>query len=177
MFDIGQQTISGENFIELREFVQYKWGSDGLDEYTKEIDLDDIQEMRTYPFSAYIDSIQKLLEMFGDEAVAYEIGFYKGKRIGKSISDIRDRVETLLRIESSWNDDNNFGEVITAKRTEDRTSVIIWRYESHPLYCERMRGFFHGLVSGGRKESCSVDEIRCVCKGGEACEFLITINK
>ncbi|MCK5560955.1 MAG: hypothetical protein KAJ51_10195 [Thermoplasmata archaeon] len=55
--------------------------------------------------------------------------------------------------------------------------MILSDYESQPLYCERMRGFFTGVVSGALKSTCYVNEVTCVCKGNEVCEHLIDFNR
>ena len=111
-------------------------------------------------------------EMYKDESIAYKIGFHRAKTIliTKGIKD--HGYEILEDVSTAWHRFNNFGKVSVKKHDEGKVSIMFSGYESHPLYCERTRGFLAGLVSGGPK-SCSVKEINCVLEGKKACEFVI----
>ncbi len=175
-----EQLISGKNFQHLEDFVKHKWGSDGLERFRNErpMKVRNILEYRDYPFLDFIKCIESLVTLFGDENAAYEVGEYRGRKMtNKKLKSPIDRLRNISRIEQAWHSFNNFGEVNTAVRTPTRTSIIISRYHSHPAYCQRTRGFFHGFVSGARKDDCKVTEIRCVNDGAEGCEFLIEVGR
>jgi predicted hydrocarbon binding protein len=174
----SEQKTSGINFIHIREFIGYKWGQDGLDIYNKHgnFKFDDIYEEKLYPFEDYVDILSNVQEIFEDEQFAFKLGWHRGRNILLGINSLDDRLNILSKVMSSWKKFNNFGEVSIKKHDKSSVSVVISNYDSHPIYCERMRGFFSGLICGDLKGSCSVKEKKCVCKGKTDCEFVIEIE-
>jgi hypothetical protein len=171
---VEDQKIVGENFLEIQHYIRHKRGNVGLRSFQNQssFNFDEILKGKFYPFEDYTSLLKHVKDMYKDESIAYKIGFHRAKTIliTKGIKDhgydILDDVTTV------WHRFNNFGEVSVKKHEEGKYSVMFSGYESHPLYCERTRGFLTGLVSSG-SEHCSVKEVSCVLDGKKACEFVI----
>jgi len=175
---INEQKTRGINFTHIREFIGYKWGQDGLDIYNKHgnFKFDNIYEDKLYPFEDYVGALSNVQDIFKDDKFAYNLGWHRGRNLLLVNNSLDNRLNILDKVASSWKKFNNFGEVSIKKHDETSVSVVISNYDSHPLYCERMRGFFAGLVCGDLKGSCNVKEKNCVCDGKTDCEFLIQLE-
>jgi predicted hydrocarbon binding protein len=173
------QMISGENFFHIEDFVKYKWGTEGLRSYKEQIELrvDKIYNEKLYPFEDYVECLRIVQNLFKSEALAYEIGWHRARHLLLVRGIDSQGIKVLEKVASSWNRFNNFGKVAVEKHDDNKISVFISDYNSNPLYCERMRGFFSGLVCSDKKKNCNVNEVSCVRKGDKACEFLIEIEK
>lgn len=173
------QMTSGETFLHILDFIVYKWGTNGLNIYNKQntINFNTIYKEQLYPLEDYIKALEDLQDIFKDENIPYKIGLHRGKNltIGKGMG--RNPLETLDKVISVWDKFNNFGDVKIKKHNENKLSIIISNYKSNPLYCDRMRGFFEGIVSGGSQDKCDVSETSCISSGCDTCEFIIEIKK
>jgi hypothetical protein len=169
------QKISGINFIHLEDFIKRKWGTNGLEIYREKngLNYDRIYEERLYPFEEYIQCIKTVQELFDDEAAPYQIGWHRANNLllTKGIEDID--MEILEKVVSAWPKFNNFGDVSINKESENKILITISEYKSDPLYCERTRGFFAGLVDRASGNGFEVKEVKCVCHGSDHCEYVI----
>ncbi len=173
------QKLAGKNFIHVEDFIRHKWGTDGLESFKGQdsYKYDQIFEEKLYPFEDYVEILQNIQTTFQDETAAYQIGLHRARNLLLAKGSGKSGLEILDKVAFAWPKFNNFGEVKIEKHNDDKVSVILSDYESHPLYCERMRGFFTGVVSGALKSTCYVNEVTCVCKGNEVCEHLIDFNR
>ncbi|UCG70974.1 MAG: 4-vinyl reductase [Thermoplasmata archaeon] len=169
------QKIAGENFIHVKDFIRYKWGSDGLESYNNQskIDFENIYEEKLYPFDDYINVLKTVQEVFNDDSLAYKIGWHRARNLLLTRGKGRVGLEIVDKVASAWPRFNNFGDIKVNKQDENSISVLISNYNSHELYCERTLGFFNGLVYGIENKKCSVKEVKCMRDGAKACEFKI----
>ncbi len=168
------QKIVGENFLEIQHYIRHKRGNVGLRTFQRHcsVNFDEILKGKFYPFEEYTALLNHVKEMYKDESAAYKIGYHRAKTLLLT-KGIKDRgYEVLDKVTTAWHRFNRFGEVSVKRHDEGKVSVLVSGYESHPLYCERTRGFLTGLVSAG-SVPCSVKEVGCVLDGEDVCEFLI----
>ena len=169
------QMISGINFIHLEDFIKRKWGTNGLDIYKEKCKLKDekIYEEKLYPFEIYIECLQIIKDLFEDSAAPFQVGWHRAKNLllAKGLEEYG--LEIFEKIANAWPKFNNFGEVTVSKDSADQLKITITNYESHPLYCERTRGFFAGLLDNATKNGFEVKEVKCICNGSNKCEYII----
>jgi predicted hydrocarbon binding protein len=173
-----KQMVAGKNLIQVQEFIQYKWGTDGLELFEKESQFrfDGVLEEKLYPFKDYIDMLDNAQKIFSDDTIAYNIGWHRARNLLLAKGTKQYGLEILDKVASAWTRFNNFGELTVKKHDDGKFSVFMTNFQSHPLYCERMRGFFTGLVSSLKNQSCAVKEVNCINDGSDACEFLIEVK-
>ncbi len=173
------QMVAGKNFLHIEDFIKHKWGTEGLDSFKSRSDIgnDKIFEEKLYPFEDYIEYLESVQNVFEDKTSAYQIGLHRARNLllAKGIGNYG--LEILDKVAIAWPKFNNFGKVDVEHITKTKVSVVLSNYDSHPLYCERMRGFFTGLVSGVMKDTCYVQEVNCVCNGNKVCEYSIELQK
>jgi hypothetical protein len=167
--------ISGINFIHLEDFIKRKWGTNGLDIYREKNGLryDKIYEEKLYPFEEYIKCIKTVQDLFDDKSAPYQVGWHRANNLllTKGIDELD--FEILEKVVAAWPKFNNFGQVTITKDSDGKITIEISEYESDPLYCERNRGFFAGLVDRVSSNGFEVRETKCVCNGCKSCEFVI----
>lgn len=175
---IEKQMVAGKNLLQVQEFIQYKWGTDGLELFEKEsqFKFDGVLEEKLYPFNDYIDMLDNAQKIFRDDTIAYNIGWHRARNLLLAKGTKKYGLEILDKVASAWTRFNNFGKLTVKKHDDSKFSVFMSNYQSHPLYCERMCGFFTGLVSSLSNQSCKVKEVNCINSGSESCEFLIEIK-
>ena len=172
----GQQ-INGTNFIQVADFIKHKWGQDGWDRFNKnhQEQCRIFFEERMYPFEEYIKYLQTIQEEFKDEEVAYKIGWHRARHLLLGKGKRRTGWEMLSIVAVALHKFNNFGRVEVGRPEEKTIVVRMSELESHPLYCQRMKGFFASLASEGKKGKCEIVQESCVCRGDPACVFHINM--
>jgi predicted hydrocarbon binding protein len=173
------QKISGKNLLHVKDFIKHRWGKEGLEffETKTKIDFDIILEDKFYPFNDYIKALENVSEIFNDEKVAFKIGCHRARNLILTKGQPKQQLMILKKIATAWDKFNTFGEIEIVEHTPKKFSVVLSNYEGHPLYCDRTRGFFTGLIKCVLTDSCSVKEVKCVQDGHDVCEFLIEIKK
>lgn len=174
---IKDQKVLGENFLQIEDYVKHKRGSDGLDTLKEgcSYDFDDVLAGKFYPFEDYVDLLSSVKDIMKDDSFAYNIGHHRARTLLLTKGIKNYGFDILTKLTSAWRGFNNFGEISVKQHGPRKVTLIIRNYESHPLFCERMRGFFTGLMADSNMESCTIKEIHCVCKGHKVCEYLFEI--
>ena len=174
-----QQMTSGGTFLHIMNYIIFKFGTNGMNTFNKKntLNFNNIFQEQLYPLEDYIKVLSDLQDIFNDDNIAYKIGWHRGKTmmLGKGLG--RTPEETLEKVVSAWDKFNNFGAVSTKRIGENKISIILSDFQSDPIYCQRMCGFFGGIISGGDADKCRVSETQCMCSGGASCEFLIELKK
>jgi hypothetical protein len=176
-----QMQITGENIIHAIEFYKRKRGTDGLVELSGELDFDvnNIFEERWYPIEMYT----KLLENFDnkfdytDYSVSFRIGFDRSRRIGllNNGGGNIDPRKMFKKIKENWWRFNNFGKVEYRELAENHVNIYLCESIEHPLYCERMRGFFAGILREVcRQKEPRIKKTNCLSCGDKYCKFEAT---
>ncbi len=174
-----EQMIIGDIILHMEEFIKHKWGNRGLESYKEQgnFSFEKITKDRLYPLKDYIDLLKNVQQIFNDDTIAFEIGRHRARHLLLTKGIRTQGFEVLDKVASSWYRFNSFGEISINKHDMRKVSVFISNYESDPLYCERTRGFFTGLICGVKETPCTVKEVKCVCDGQKACEFIIEVDK
>lgn len=173
-----KQLVSGRNLLHIRDFIKHKWGKEGLENFQREtkINFDMIMAERFYPFRDYVEYMEYVKNIFGDEKAAYKIGCHRARNLLLAKGIDKKGLELLKKVAVAWNKFNTFGEISIIEKNHNKFAVVLSEYESHPLYCERTRGFFSGLIKCVLNDTCSVKEVKCVQQGHDSCEFVIEIK-
>ena len=121
--NLEDQKINGENILHLEEFVKYKWGSNGLEEYRKEspFKFKEILKDRLYPLTTYILSLEILQSHFNNDRIAFEIGWHRARNLLLARGKSKQGLELLKKIVFAWNKLNNFGNLTTTETRENST--------------------------------------------------------
>lgn len=174
---LKDQKIVGENFTHLEEFVRYKWGQDGLDQFRKvqKENIANFYSEKFYPLEEYIELLEAMQEIFDDENLAFNIGWHRARNLVLAKGRQAQGLEVLQKIVTAWRKFVNFGRISVEQLPDETFSVVISDYFSHPLYCERMRGFFAGLVGDNRMDQRNINKISCVCQGDDRCEYNLRV--
>lgn len=179
---LKQKQITGENIIHAVNFYKLKRGIDGVNALSSELsfDINNLYEERWYPIEMYtqlLENLDKKLE-YNDYSASFRIGFDRSKRIGilnnNTIGQIDPR-KVFKKIQSNWWRFNNFGKVELREIKENHVNIYICENIDHPLYCERMRGFFAGILRDVcKQEDPKVKKSKCMSKGDNHCKFELT---
>lgn len=170
--------VNGKVFIQVEEFIKHKRGQDGLDKFLAEAEFfpSRILEEKEYPFEDYVKALNSVVKVFNDDQIPYKIGWSRAKTLLLAKGRKNYDLEILEKVAAAWGKFNNFGDVSIRHNETGSTSVLIANYESDPIYCLRMQGFFQGLCDIVEKDMCKVTELKCVNNGDEYCEFLVKTN-
>ncbi len=173
---VEDQLVNGINFLDVKDCIKRKWGTDGLDRFCRSsgFSFDGMNEERDYSFNQYINLIEDLKEEFNDEDIAYKIGYHRSKNLQLVKGMKRTRKEMLEAITKAWPRFNNFASLDLVVHEEDRFSIVMTKYETHPLFCDRMRGFFAGIANYGKMGEFKVEEVKCMNQGHGYCEHFIS---
>jgi len=173
--NLEDQMLNGENILHIEEFVKYKWGTEGLEDYRREspFKFKDILKDKKYPLTTYILTLEILKSHFNNDNIAFEIGWHRARNMQLVKGKDKSGVEHLKKISTAWNKFNNFAELTITTINENKYSLKMSNYKSHPLYCERMLGFFSGLVCPDKKHLDAINKVKCVNDGDEFCEYII----
>lgn len=169
--------ISGINFLHLEDFIKRKWGTNGLEIFKQQNNNNGgkIFEEKLYPFEDYIVALKKVKEIFNDEDAPYQIGWHRASNLLLTKGIEQYGIEILEKVVSAWPKFNNFGEVSIEKHSETKIRIIIKEYVSDPIYCERTRGFFAGLLNSVSNDNFDIKEVKCICNGSNFCEYEINL--
>jgi predicted hydrocarbon binding protein len=172
----NEQMIIGENFLHVKDFIRYRWGTDGLDSYNRDcrVGFDGILQEKLYPFEDYIDVLERVQEVFEDETLAYKIGWHRARNLLLTKGKGKIGLEIIDKVATAWAKFNNFGDIDVSRLRDNRVIISISNYHSHELYCARTLGFFNGLVFGVKENGFTVVETKCVRDGHDSCVFSIS---
>jgi hypothetical protein len=167
--------IIGKNFLHVIDYVKHKRGTQGVLSLKEKyhLNIDEIMEGKFYPFEDYVNLLKCAGEVSEDDSIAYKIGWHRARTLllAKGLKNYG--LEILDRVASAWDGFNNFGRVIIKPHEDEGVSLVISNYGSHPIYCERTRGFIAGLMGSSDMKTVTIKEVNCVCHGMKACEFVI----
>jgi hypothetical protein len=170
--------IQGDSILHSFRYIQRKKGMKGLEQVVSQLDYkpEDIYPERWYP----VDMHLRLLEIadksfdYKDYPVCSRMGFNRAKEMGflKSPGKRMDPIEIFERVRDKWLRFSDFGRIELRNVEEGQADIYLCKCPSHPLYCQRMEGFFTGILL----EVCKVNEaevkqIKCASDGEEYCKF------
>ena len=173
-----QKQITGDNIIHALDFFKQKKGTEGLNELDAEVEFDikNVYEERWYPIENYIQLLEKFDKKFEykEYSISFRIGFDRSRRIGL-LNNNNGKINPKLalgKVQENWWRYNNFGSVELKEIDENHLNIYICENINHALYCERMRGFFAGVL----REICNQEEpkvkkTKCVSNGEKYCKF------
>jgi len=169
-----EQLISGKNLVQIMDFIKHKWGSDGWERFARNqrFDPDLIYEERMYPFEDYIELLEKVQKEFHEEDIPFKVGWFRARHLLLVKGKKMDGMQLLTRVALAWRKFNSFGNIKVIQGDDRSLTITMSDLRSHPLYCQRMKGFFGALTSDGKMDRCDITEEKCVCRGDDICQFV-----
>jgi hypothetical protein len=176
-----QAKVMGENIIHAVNFLRRKKGANGVTEVAKQVDFDmtNIFLERWYPVDNYIKLLEILDKKFDykDYSASFRIGFDRSRQIGLlNDGGINPEPKAAFgKVQESWWRFNNFGKIELKDVDEKHIDIYICDNIDNTFFCERMRGFFAGIL----REVCKKDEpkvkkTKCTSSGEKYCKFEAT---
>jgi hypothetical protein len=170
-----EKRLKGSVLLGYMKFIMKKWGSDGLEEASRDIGLkfDDIQDSAFYP-KLYVDNIYEWLVRTHGRDKIIEANKFAVKNIGM-ISYILKfvRIERVVRsIEPGISDGLDFGRVEVGLG-EKTATVKMYDINDSELDCLGWMGALEGMLEM-TKTMGVVEEVMCSNKGADHCEFIMT---
>ena len=173
-----QRKIVGDNIKHAINFFKRKKGINGLSELSSEIDYDikNIYDERWYPIEMYTQLLEIFEKKFdyNDYSVSFRIGFDRSKQIGLLKNDNKkvDPKLAFAKVQKNWWRFINFGRLELREIDDNHLNIYICDNINNSLYCERLRGFFAGIL----REVCNmagpkVKKVKCNSNGNKYCKF------
>lgn len=173
--------IMGENIIHALDFLKQKKGSDGVNRVKQELKYDQKEFFleRWYPIEMYTKLLETLEKKFdyNDYSISFRIGFDRSKKINllKTGGEDQNPYLAFEKIKKNWWRFNNFGRIELKEIDDNHVDIHIYDNISHPLFCERMRGLFAGIVRDVcNKKETRIKKTKCINEGGKYCKFEAT---
>lgn len=170
--------IQGGTILHTFNYVKRKKGREGLEQVVAQLDYkpSDIYPERWYPIEKHL----KLLEIvdrdfdYKDYPVCSRIGFNRAKEMG-FLKGSGKKIEPIVifeKVRDKWSRFSDFGRIELRNVDEGQVDIYLCKCPSHPLYCQRMEGFFMGiLVEVCGVKNPEVKQVKCASDGDKHCVF------
>jgi hypothetical protein len=170
--------IQGDSILHTFDYIKRKKGIKGLEELITEskINPKDVYPERWYPVEQHLRLLELVDKKFhyNDYPVVSRIGFNRAKHIGFLNSPFQ-KVEPeaiFKQVKDRWSRFSDFGRIELRNIGEHQADIYICNGPSHPLYCQRMQGFFMGiLLTVCKVKNADVEHIKCKSSGNKYCKF------
>lgn len=170
--------IQGDTILHSFRYIKRKKGRKGLEHVAAQLDYkpSDIFPERWYPIEKHL----KLLEVvdrdfdYKDYSVCSRIGYNRVKEMG-FLKGSRKPIEPMAvfeKVRDRWSRFSDFGRIELRNVDNGQVDIYLCKCPSHPLYCQRMGGFFMGiLVEVSKVNVANMKEVKCASDGDEYCMF------
>lgn len=173
-----EMRIQGDTILHSFNYVKRKKGRRGLEMVVKELGYspEDIYPGRWYPVEKHLKLMEVLDRNFkyNDYPICSRLGFNRAKGIG-FLGGHHQKTDPHVifgKVKEKWARFSDFGRIELRNMEEGHVDIYLCKCPSHPLYCQRMQGFFMGiLLEVCRVDEAYVEEVKCTSRNNNYCKF------
>jgi hypothetical protein len=170
--------IQGDTILHSFKYVKRKKGRKGLEQVISQLGYkpSDIYPERWYPIEKHL----KLLEIidrnfdYKDFPVCSRIGFNRAKDMGvlRGAGKKTEPMVVFEKVRDRWGRFSDFGKIELRNIDKGQVDIYLCKCPHHPLYCQRMEGFFTGILLAVCKlKEAEVKQVKCASDGDKYCKF------
>lgn len=181
-----EDDIRGLIIENIVKYVKKRRGQMGVDRlfdyvgshYGKKITQKDIVQHNWYPHRLFRTFVEGAAEVMGKDAgtLATEMGMFSSQNIGflkfflKFTKSPEDIITTAM---DTWHQYHKMGRIEVVKIENGRCVVRVYDYFGGPYFCNGLASNMEGFLSYTAK-NVHAEEVKCVSRGDDYCEYLIT---
>ncbi len=179
--------VKGDIFLNHAEYIKYKEGDEGIKKVEDKmaelgvpIKIEEVDQMswQSEGISSLLVIVAKEVFNWTEEDI-FEWGRFRTKvsftlkLVARYFMSIR---MLATQAEKLWNKNFDFGEIETIlEEDKRRVTLRVKGFNMHPLICIFHSGYFKGVIElCVRSKNIKVEQVKCVHRGDEYCEHLVT---